>query len=67
MINTINKSSSAIFNGLVGTLPLAIGLAAFFLGSFYTSFRSRDWSSLLFVFFYTGNGDTVFDVIYEFN
>ena len=65
--STIITSSKAVFEGLVGIMPLFVGMGIFCVGAFYTSHNSSDLSQACFMLFFVMNGDTVFDIIYAFN
>jgi hypothetical protein len=61
---TIFNSSVAVANGLVGILPLFMGLAVITNTFLYNNFRFDSISSTMFTLFYNGFGDTVFDTFY---
>ena len=61
LANTITASSVHVMNGLVGILPVFLGVSALCVPCLGGSFRFKDWASATFTCFYNILGDTVFD------
>ena len=57
------NSSSEIFNGLIGIMPVMIGAAFYTTTVLYSQFRFKDFPTALMTQFYVMNGDTLFDTI----
>ena len=62
---TIVASTSVVFNGVLGILPAAIGIAFFTTVNLYSIFRHKTFGEAFFTMFYTMNGDTMFDAMFE--
>jgi hypothetical protein len=58
---TFLSSANAVFTGLIGVLPLLIGVCTFSSIILYTNFRYKDTEHTIFTFFHMIQGDTVFD------
>jgi len=65
--NTIIGSSSAVFNGFVGIMPVMIGCAFYSSTMLYMQFRFKDFWNSLMTMFYIMNGDTMFDTMTGIN
>lgn len=62
---TIVASTGVVFNGLMGILPVAIGIAFFTTVNLYSIFRHKTFQEAFMTMFYTMNGDTLFDALFE--
>ena len=62
--NTIIQSSGQVVNGLIGILPVMIGIAMFTTTQLFSHFRFMSFEHSLFTMFYVQFGDTQFDTYY---
>lgn len=62
---TIMASTRVVFDGILGILPAAIGIAMFTTVNLYSIFRHKTFGAAFFTMFYTMQGDTMFDMMYE--
>jgi hypothetical protein len=58
-------SAKVVFNGVLGMLPAVIGVGFFTTVYLYSIFRHKSFKEACFTMFYTMQGDTVFDTLYE--
>lgn len=61
---TLLNTSRMVFDGLVGTIPVALGICYFTTTQFYMLFRFKDAEATLFTMLYVILGDTFFDTLY---
>lgn len=62
--NTFVGSTFAVTSGIIGVLPVVIGFSCLTTSFLYMSFHYRDVSTTMFTYFYSINGDTLFDTLY---
>jgi hypothetical protein len=62
---TMVASVKVVGEGILGILPMAIGIGFFTTVNLYSIFRHKSFGEACFCMFYTMQGDTMFDVMFE--